>query len=255
MKIRDNIIVVTGGGSGLGAATAQYLAKKGAKVAVLDVDKNAVERVGTEIQGLGMVCDVTSEASVQAALKRIKEQWGSAPRICVNCAGILGGARTVGRDGPMQLDQFKHVIDVDLIGTFNVMRLVLADMISLSPIPETQERGVIINIASIAAYEGQIGQAAYSAAKGGVAGMTLPVAREMAPFGIRVTCIAPGVFETPMMQKASDKVRTGLLASTLFPKRFGKPEELAKFIESIIDNPMINGDVLRLDGAMRMPPR
>jgi NAD(P)-dependent dehydrogenase (short-subunit alcohol dehydrogenase family) len=252
MQLKDLIVVITGGASGLGASTAQYLAKQGAKVAVFDLNQEAVAAVAKEINGLGVVCDVTSEESVQSALQQTKEKFGVA-RVCINFAGILDGGRVVSRTGPMELEHFRHVVNVDLIGTFNVMRLCLADMMQVEPIGE--ERGLIINIASIAAYEGQIGQVAYSASKAGVAGMTLPVAREMAEFGIRVACIAPGVFETPMMQHASDKVRDGLLATTVFPKRFGKPIEIAQFVEHIIQNPMINGDVLRIDGAMRMPAK
>lgn len=254
MDLKDLITVVTGGGSGLGAATAYYLANQGAKVAVLDTNKSAVETVATDIRGLGFVCDVTSEDSVGSALQQIKTEWGI-PRVGINCAGILDGERTVGREGPMKLAHFKQVIEVDLVGTFNVTRLMMQDMISLEPDPETEERGVIINIASIAAFEGQIGQAAYSAAKGGVAAMTLPLAREMAKFNVRVVSVAPGVFETPMMQKAPEKVRAGLQASAVFPKRFGNPKELAHLIAHIINNPMINGEIIRLDGAMRMPPR
>jgi NAD(P)-dependent dehydrogenase (short-subunit alcohol dehydrogenase family) len=254
MQIKDTVVIVTGGGSGLGAATAQHLSQLGAKVAIFDANKDAALSVAKQINGLGLHCDVTDEASVTAAIASTKEKYGAA-RICLNFAGILGGGRVVGRDGPMPLDDFRTVVDIDLIGTFNVMRLALADMVKLDPLGEAEERGVVINIASIAATDGQIGQAAYSASKGGVAGMTLPVAREMADWNIRVVSVCPGVFETPMMQHASDKVRNGLLATTVFPKRFGLPKELAMFIEQIIINPMLNGSSLRIDGAMRMPPK
>lgn len=254
MNVDNSIAIVTGGGSGLGEATARHLSSLGAKVVVLDVNKESVERVAGEIDGLGLVCDVTSEESVMNALKTTKEKFG-VPRICVSFAGILGGGKVVGRKGPMELSDFKRVIDVNLVGTFNVMRLVLAGMVDLQPDPKTLERGVIINTSSICAYEGQIGQAAYSASKGGVAGMTLPVAREMAEHGIRVIALAPGTFETPMIAAASDKVRQGMLAGTVFPARFGEPSEMAAFVAHIISNPMLNGDVLRIDGAMRMPPK
>lgn len=254
MQLKDTVAIITGGASGLGAATARYLSKLGALVAVLDTNKSGVQMVSQEINGLGIVCDVTSERSVKNAIKTVKSKYG-APRICINFAGILDGGRIVGKEGPMSLEHFRNVVDIDLVGTFNVMRLALAEMMSLEPMADTKERGVVINIASIAATDGQIGQVAYSASKAGVAGMTLPVAREMGEWNIRVVCIAPGVFETPMMQNASDKIRNGLLVSTVFPKRFGQPQELAMFIEQVILNTMLNGDVLRVDGAMRMPPK
>jgi len=254
MELKNTVVVITGAGSGLGASTAHYLGKKGAQIAVLDVNKDAVDQVAKEINGLGIICDVTNEESVKSALKQVKEKFG-APRVCINCAGILGGERIVGREGPMKVEHFRKVIEIDLVGTFIVMEFALAEMMTLDPLPATNERGVVINVASIAAFEGQIGQVAYSASKAGVIGMTLPAAREMGKFGIRVVAVAPGVFETPMMQKASDKIREGLLANAIFPNRFGQPEEFAKFVAHIIDNPMINGDALPLDGAMRMPPQ
>lgn len=253
MKLKDTVILITGGASGLGAATSQYLANHGAKLGILDLDKNAVEALAKEINGVGVVCDVTKEEQIVAALQQVKDKLGT-PRVCINCAGILDGGRIVGRDGPMKVEHFRQVVEIDLIGTFAVMAFTLAEMMKLEPVPETEERGVVINVASVAAFEGQIGQVAYSASKAGVVGMTLPAAREMGKFGIRVVSVAPGVFETPMMKKASDKVRSSLLESCIFPKRFGLPEEFAKFIAHIIDNPMINGDTLRLDGSARMPP-
>lgn len=254
MDIKDSIIVVTGGASGLGAAAAEFLSEKGGRVALFDLNKEELDNLASKINGLAVVCDVTDEESVKRALKQVKETFGT-PNVCINCAGILGGERIEGRDGPMKVEHFRKIIDVDLVGTFIVMDYVLADMIKLEPDKETGERGVVINVASIAAYEGQIGQVAYSAAKGGVIGMTLPVAREMGDYGVRVVAVAPGVFETPMMQKASEKIRSGLLASTVFPKRFGIPKEFAKFMGCIIENPMINGETMPLDGAIRMPAK
>lgn len=254
MQIKDTVVIITGGASGLGAATAEHLASLGAKVGILDLNEQGLQTVSKKINGVGFKCDVTSEESVKKALAGVKEHFGTA-RVCINFAGILDGGRILGKDGPMDLDHFRKVVDIDLIGTFNVMRLALADMKVLDPIGTADERGVVINIASIAAEDGQIGQVAYSASKAGVAGMTLPVAREMAQWNIRIACVAPGVFATPMMEGAPDKIVDGLLATTVFPKRFGLPKELAMFIEQIIVNPMLNGDFLRIDGAMRMPPK
>lgn len=254
MQLKDMVTVITGGASGLGAATAQHLANRGAKVVIFDISPEGVQKVAKQVNGLGIVCNVTDEGSVKNAFAKVKQEFGPA-RVCVNFAGILDGGRIVAKDGPMDLAHFRNVIDIDLVGTFNVMRLALADMMELSTVGDAEERGVVINISSIAATDGQIGQVAYSAAKAGVAGMTLPVAREMAQWNIRVACIAPGVFETPMMAHASDKVRDGLLATTVFPKRFGQPSELAMFVEHIVENPMLNGDFLRIDGAMRMPSK
>lgn len=251
---KNTVAIVTGGGSGLGEATARHLASLGAKVALFDLNQDGVNKVAKDIGGLGIVCDVSDEASVKSALERTKEHFGI-PRVCVNFAGILGGGKIVGKNGPHDFESFKQVININLIGTFNVMRLAAAAMADLEPLPQTLERGVIVNTSSICAYEGQIGQVAYSASKGGVAGMTLPAARELAERGIRVVAIAPGTFETPMIKAASDKVREGMLAGTVFPKRFGDPAELAAFVAHIVNNPMLNGDVLRIDGAMRMPPR
>lgn len=254
MKIKDTVVIITGGASGLGAAAAEHLSSLGARVGLFDLNKEGLETVSKKINGIGCVCDVTSESSIKSALASLKSHFGVA-RVCINFAGILDGGRILGKDGPMDLDHFRKVIDIDLIGTFNVMRLALAEMKELEPIGDANERGVVINISSIAATDGQIGQVAYSASKAGVAGMTLPVAREMAQWNIRVACVAPGVFATPMMEGAADKVVDGLLATTVFPKRFGLPKELAMFIEQIILNPMLNGDFLRIDGAMRMPPK
>ncbi len=254
MQIKNTVAIITGAASGLGEATARYLSAEGAKVVLLDLNQEAVDRVANSIGGLGIACDVTSEESVTQALAIAKEKCGI-PRICVNFAGILGGGKVVGRNGPLSLENFKKVIEVNLIGTFNVMRLAIAEMINLEPLGEAAERGVVINTSSISAWEGQIGQVAYSASKGGVAGMTLPAARDMADKGIRVVAIAPGTFETPMIAAASEKIRAGMLEATVFPHRFGKPEELALLIADIVHNPMLNGDIIRIDGAMRMPAR
>jgi NAD(P)-dependent dehydrogenase (short-subunit alcohol dehydrogenase family) len=254
MEINNTIIAITGGASGLGAATAEYLIKQGARVALLDINKKTTEDTAQRLGCFGVECNVTSEVSVQNALNAIVTHYGC-PRVCVNFAGILGAGKILGRDGVLALDYFKNVVDIDLNGTFNVMRLAAVAMSKLGVITETAERGVIINIASIAAFEGQIGQIAYSASKAGVVGMTLPAARELAEHGIRVACIAPGVFDTPMLEGAPDKVRNELLSNSVFPKRFGKPFELASFVAQIITNPMINGCVIRVDGAIRLPPR
>ena len=202
MDIKNTVVMITGGASGLGEATSHYLASLGAKVAILDINKEAVEKIAKDVNGIGVVCDVSKEDSVKSALNQIKEKFGT-PRVCLNCAGILGGERIEPREGPMKVDHFRKVMEIDLVGTFIVMDYTLAEMMKLDPLPDTGERGVVINIASIAAFEGQIGQVAYSASKGGVMGMTLPVAREMGNFAIRVVSIAPGVFDTPMMKKCS----------------------------------------------------
>jgi len=251
MDIRNVAAIVTGGGSGLGAETARALAKQGAKVAVLDLNEANVQAVAAEIGGIGLVCDVTSAESVEAALAAAREAHGIA-RIAVNCAGVATPGKVVGRKGPLALDAFAKVIQINLIGTFNVMRLAAADMLGLEPL-DNGERGVVVNTASIAAFDGQIGQVAYAASKGGVASLSLPAAREFAPAGIRVMAIAPGYFGTPMVNGMPQEVLDSLVASTLFPHRLGLPEEYARMVLSIIDNPMLNGSTIRLDGAVRMP--
>lgn len=252
MKITNDVAaLVTGGGSGLGAETARFLAKAGAKVALLDVNLEHAQKVAKEIDGVAISCDVSKAESAQEAVDKAKNAHGPA-RICINCAGIAPGKRVVGREGPMPLDDFRKAIEINLIGTFNVLRLVAAGMSKIDPINEDGERGVIINTASVAAFEGQIGQAAYSASKGGVVGMTLPIARELAQFGIRIMTIAPGIMETPMMGGMSDQVQKSLAAQIPFPKRMGKPSEYASLVMTIIQNPLLNGSVIRLDGAIRM---
>ena len=253
MKISGIAAVVTGGGSGIGAATARHLSSLGAKVTVLDVNQANAETVAGEIGGLAQVCDVTDAASVQAALAAATAKHGSA-RLVVNCAGIATGSRILGRDGPHDLDLFKRVVGINLIGTFNVLRLAAAEMSTLEPMAD-DERGCIVNTASVAAYEGQIGQAAYSASKGGIVGLTLPAARELSKFGIRVVTMAPGLIETPLFANLSPDAVESLIASTLFPHRLGKPEELAKLIQHIAENVLLNGEVIRIDGAIRLAPK
>lgn len=253
MDVRTHAAIVTGGGSGLGAATARALAAAGAKVAVIDLNAEAVKGVAAEIGGLGLVADVTDAASVQAALDAAKAAHGAA-RVVVNCAGVATPGKVVGRKGPLELEKFAKVVQINLIGTFNVMRLAAAAMLELEPLPGG-ERGVVVNTASIAAFDGQIGQCAYAASKGGVAALSLPAAREFAPAGIRIVAIAPGYFGTPMVTAMPEEVLDSLVASTLFPHRLGDPAEYAKMVMAIVDNPMLNGSTIRLDGAVRMPPQ
>jgi NAD(P)-dependent dehydrogenase (short-subunit alcohol dehydrogenase family) len=253
MQVRGHAAIVTGGGSGLGAATARALAGAGAKVAVFDINQAAAEAVAAEIGGLAIVCNVAEAASAEAAVAAARAGHGAA-RILINCAGIGPAARIVGRDGPMALDAFRQVIEINLIGSFNLMRLVAADMIALAPL-EDGERGVIVSTASVAAYEGQIGQAAYAASKGGIVALTLPAAREFARSGIRVNTIAPGLFATPLLLNMPQGVQDSLAASVPFPSRFGTAQEYAKLVLHIVDNAMLNGETIRLDGALRMAPK
>jgi NAD(P)-dependent dehydrogenase (short-subunit alcohol dehydrogenase family) len=254
METRDLTAIVTGGGSGMGAEVARALAKAGAKVAVLDLNKENAEAIAKEIGGKAFECDVSSDASGKAAIAAVKETLG-APRILINCAGIAPAARVVGKDGPHDLGFFSKIINVNLVGSFNMLRLAAAEMSALDPMGEAGERGVIINTASVAAYEGQIGQAAYSASKGGIVGMTLPAARELARFGIRVVTIAPGLIGTPMLLSMPQEVQDSLVATTIFPKRLGMPQEFAKLALHVIDNVLINGETIRLDGAVRLAPK
>lgn len=252
MQIKNTAAVVTGGASGMGRATAQLLTKHGAKVAILDMNENAATVTASEIGAVAFPCDVTNPNSVETALANAQKAHGIA-QICVNCAGIVHGRRMVNQQGPMPLEEFRKIIEVNLIGTFNVMRIAAAAMMSMPS--DNEERGIIINTASVAAFEGQIGQTAYSASKGGIVGLTLPAARELAQFGIRVMTIAPGLVDTPMFAKITDEARASLAASVPFPKRLAKPEEFALLAEHIIVNPMLNGEVIRLDGALRMQPK
>jgi NAD(P)-dependent dehydrogenase (short-subunit alcohol dehydrogenase family) len=253
MNVKGHAAIVTGGGSGLGAGTAKMLAAAGAKVAVLDVNMEGAEKVAREIGGIAIKCDVSNAADGEKAVAAAREKHGAA-RVLVNCAGIAPAARIVGKEGPMALDAFARVINVNLIGTFNMMRLAAADMAKLEPLADG-ERGVIVSTASVAAFEGQIGQAAYSASKGGVAALTLPAAREFARSGIRVMTIAPGIFGTPMLLGMPQAVQDSLAAQVPFPSRLGTAEEYAKLVMHILDNVMLNGEVIRLDGAIRMGPK
>ena len=253
MNARTHAAIVTGGASGLGAATARALAAAGTQVTIFDVNEAEGQVVAGEIGGLFVPCNVADAESAEHALAAAKGAHGAA-RILVTCAGIAPAAKIVGRAGPMALDAFRRVIDVNLNGSFNVMRLVAADLQKMPPLDDG-ERGVVIFTASIAAFDGQIGQPAYSASKAGIVGLTLPAAREFAAFGIRVCTIAPGLFATPLMSGMPQALQDSLGASVPFPSRLGRPEEFAKLVLHIIDNPMLNGEVIRLDGAMRMPPK
>ena len=253
MDITGHAAIVTGAASGLGAATASDLARAGAQVACLDVNLDGARAVAEKIGGYAVQCDVTNAEQSAAALAQARAKHGAA-RILINCAGVGPAKRIVGRDGPMPLGDFERVIAINLIGTFNMMRLAAADMQSLSPLADG-ERGVIITTASVAAFEGQVGQAAYSASKGGVAALTLPAAREFAQFGIRVNAIAPGIFHTPMLMALPEEAQKSLAAAVPFPKLLGRPEQFASLARHIIENTYINGEVIRLDGALRMAPR
>ena len=253
MRIENRAAVVTGGASGLGLATGEMLAAAGAKVALLDIDAARVTETAGRIGGIGVQCDVGDAVAAEHALAEARAAHGPAA-ILVNCAGIAAAKRIVGRDGPMPLAEFELVIRVNLIGTFNLMRLAAADMTALEPDAEG-ERGVIVNTASVAAFDGQIGQSAYAASKGGVAALTLPAAREFARHGIRVVTIAPGLFETPMLRGLPEAAQASLAAAVPFPKRLGRPEEYALLVRQILDNPMLNGEVIRLDGAIRLAPQ
>ncbi|WP_420723547.1 SDR family NAD(P)-dependent oxidoreductase [Hwanghaeella sp. LZ110] len=253
MQIDGLAALVTGAASGLGEATARALAANGAKVALLDRDADKLNAVAKDIDGLAIACDVTSAEEVAAAFATARERHGLCA-IAVSCAGVAPAAKIVGRDGPMDLDVFRKVIDINLIGTFNILRLAAADMAQREP-NEDGERGIIINTASIAAYEGQIGQAAYAASKAGVVGLTLPAAREFARSGIRVNAIAPGLFGTPMLLGMPQEVQDSLTATLPFPRRFGKPQEYASLVLHMVENTVMNGECVRLDSALRMQPR
>ena len=253
MEIKGQAAIVTGGASGLGAATARALAAAGARVAVLDINDKAAAELAVDINGIAIACDVADAAGGETAVKRAAADHGPA-RILVNCAGIGPAKRIVGKDGPMPLAEFERAIRTNLIGTFNMLRLAAAAMQSLAPLPGG-DRGVIVSTASIAAFEGQVGQAAYASSKGGVAALTLPAARELAQFGIRVLAIAPGIFGTPMLKALPQEAQDSLGALVPYPKRFGEPREFAALVLHCIHNGYLNGEVIRLDGALRMAPR
>jgi NAD(P)-dependent dehydrogenase (short-subunit alcohol dehydrogenase family) len=254
MQIHGNVFIVTGGASGLGGATSKMIVEGGGKVVIADVNADAGAQAVAALGGSAkfVKCDVSSEADAQAVVDAATAL--GTLRGLVNCAGIAIGAKTVGKDGPHPLDRFAKVIQVNLIGTFNMIRLAAAAMAKTAPLADG-ERGVIVNTASVAAFDGQIGQAAYSASKGGVVGMTLPIARDLSRDGIRVCTIAPGIFETPMLMNMSDEVRESLGKQVPFPSRLGKPAEYAQLAREIITNPMLNGETIRLDGAIRMAPK
>ncbi|MBE03211.1 SDR family NAD(P)-dependent oxidoreductase [Marinobacter lutaoensis] len=253
MDFKNVAAIVTGGASGLGEGAARALAAAGCKVAILDLQEERGRQVAADLGGLFVHCDVTSPESAEAALAAAREAHGPCG-VAVNCAGIAPAARILGRDGVMPLDTFRTVVEVNLIGTFNILRLAAADMATREANADG-ERGVIINTASIAAYEGQIGQAAYSASKGGVVSLTLQAARELAREGIRVNTIAPGLFMTPMMAGMPQEVQDSLAATLPFPKRLGRPEEFGLMVDQIVRNPVLNGEVIRLDCALRMAPK
>lgn len=252
MLIQGVTFLVTGGGSGLGAATCRRLAAVGAKVVIVDIDRSRGAELADALgdNAIFAAADVTDEAQVAAAMEAACGRFG-ALHGAINCAGIAPGERVLGKSGPHRLDTFERAIRINLVGTFNVIRLAALAMEKNAPNAEG-ERGVVISTASVAAFDGQIGQAAYSASKAGVAGMTLPIARELAKFGIRVMTIAPGLFETPMMAGFAEELKASLAAQVPFPPRLGRPEEFAMLVEQIIVNPMLNGEVIRLDGALRM---
>ena len=253
MRIDKAAAIVTGGGSGLGAATARALAARGARVACLDVNREGAEKVAAEIGGIGLKGDVTSEAEAQAAIEAAEGKHGPA-RILINCAGIGTAARTISKKGPFPLEVFQRVVNVNLIGTFNMIRLVAARLWEVE-VEEEGERGAFVNTASVAAYEGQIGQAAFSASKGGIVGMTLPIARDLAQYRIRVNTIAPGLFLTPLLESLPPEAQESLGKQVPFPSRLGDPTEFAALAVHIVENPMLNGETIRLDGAIRMQPR
>jgi len=253
MDPKGQVALITGGASGLGAATAQVLAEAGAKVALLDVNEKAAGELAAKLGGVAAACDVTDEASAVAAIAKVKEKLG-APRILVSCAGVGPAKRILGRDGPMPLADYRKVIEINLIGTFNMMRLAAAEMAKLDPLPGG-DRGVVVNTASVAAFDGQIGQAAYSSSKGGVAALTLPAAREFSQFAVRVMTIAPGIFGTPMLRALPQEAQDSLGASVPYPKRLGDPREYGELVAAIVRNGYLNGEVIRIDGALRMAPR
>ena len=252
MELKGKTVLVTGGASGLGAACARRFALQGSNIGILDVDEEKGNRLAADLGAQAIYCrtDVTSEKSVQAAVDKTVEEFGGI-HVVINCAGVGTAAKVLGKNGPMALEHFNRVVQINLVGTLNVIRLAAAKIVVNTPNADG-EKGVVINTASAAAFDGQIGQAAYSASKAGVVGMTLPIAREFADYGIRVMTIAPGLFRTPMLESLPQKVQTALGQMVPFPKRLGKPSEFARLAADIVKNPMLNGETIRLDGAIRM---
>jgi NAD(P)-dependent dehydrogenase (short-subunit alcohol dehydrogenase family) len=255
MDNKDIVALVTGGASGLGEATVIELVKKGAKVAIVDIDSAKGEKLAGTVgaDAIFVNADVTSEADISKALRKIIDTFGKI-NVAVNCAGITNPGKIMSKKGPLPLDSFNKVLQLNLVGTLNVIRLAVEQMINNTPNVEG-EKGVIVNTASIAAFDGQIGQAAYGASKGGIVGMTLPIARECADYGIRVVTIAPGLFETPLMAGLPPAVKEEMVKTIPFPRRLGKPAEFASLVIHIIENTMFNGCCIRLDAALRMPPK
>ncbi len=252
MEIQGKTFLITGGASGLGAASARILSEAGGHTIIADVDVEHGQRIAKELDGQFVKVDVTKTDDINVALTVAKDTFGGLHGV-INCAGIGVASRVLGKDGPHPVDLFERVIDVNLIGTFNVIRLSAAMMTTQQPW-EDGERGAIVMSASVAAFEGQIGQAAYSASKGGIVGLVLPLAREFARFGIRVIAIAPGIFDTPMLGLLPEKARASLGAQMPFPSRLGKPSEFGQLVRHIMENTMLNGEVIRIDGAIRMQP-
>ncbi|WP_204115252.1 SDR family NAD(P)-dependent oxidoreductase [Shimia biformata] len=255
MKIAGKVALVSGGASGLGAATARRLAREGAKVAVLDFNLEGARAVAAEVDGFAVQADVGDADAVGAAFDAVEQHFGSAPMIVVNCAGIGMAARIVGREGKLSFDVFEKTLRVNLFGTYNVMSHAAARMATLTPDEDAGERGVVINTASVAWQDGQLGQAAYAASKGAIASMCLPAAREFAQTGIRVMAIAPGLFHTPMMEGLPEEIAAKITANIPFPPRLGEADEYAALAQHIVENPFLNGTTIRLDGAVRLPPR
>jgi 3-hydroxyacyl-CoA dehydrogenase/3-hydroxy-2-methylbutyryl-CoA dehydrogenase len=255
MNHKDVVALVTGGASGLGEASVIELVKKGARVAIVDVDAEKGEKLAANIgaNAIFVKTDVTSEADVRQVIQNTINAFGKI-NVVINCAGVVNPGKLIGRKGPLALEAFNKVLQINLVGTLNVVRLAAEQMMNNTP-GEEGERGVIINSASIAAFEGQIGQVAYSASKAGIVGMTLPIAREISDYGIRIVTIAPGIFDTPMMAGLPQAVKEDMAKTVPFPKRLGKPNEFAQMVLHIIENTMLNGCCIRLDGALRMPPK
>ncbi len=252
MQIQQNVFIVTGGASGLGAATARMLAANGGKVVLADVQVEAGDKLAAELQGRFVKCDVTSEADGMAVIAAATEL--GTLRGLINCAGVAPAIKTVGKDGPHPLEAFQRTVNINLVGTFNMCRLA-AEAMSKTEATSQGERGVMINTASVAAFDGQMGQAAYASSKAAVVGLTLPMARDLARNAVRVMTIAPGIFETPMLLGMPQEIQDALGKSVPFPSRLGKPEEYAQLVKAIIENMMLNGESIRLDGAIRMQPK